>query len=145
MVLVVDISKGIQVQTAECIALGEILKMDLLVVLNKVDLLPEKTRWVKVAKTRSALQKMLKKSMFRNSHDVPVIAYSTKLAPVNDDSAFIMNLALMQNANLKAESKLDPQKHLKEYLIETILHYSLKSFRFTKPKSRTNIRYLLIF
>eukprot|EP00667_Euglena_gracilis_P006424 EG_transcript_6473 len=38
MVLVIDIVKGVQTQTAECIVLGEILAKDLVIVLNKVDL-----------------------------------------------------------------------------------------------------------
>ena len=48
MILVVDASKGIQTQTAECIVLAEILsssqKLPLIVVLNKVDLFPEESR-----------------------------------------------------------------------------------------------------
>ena len=40
MVLVVDITKGMQTQTAECLVIGEIVCSKLLVVLNKTDLLP---------------------------------------------------------------------------------------------------------
>eukprot|EP01006_Ploeotia_vitrea_P007634 TRINITY_DN1767_c0_g1_i1.p1 TRINITY_DN1767_c0_g1~~TRINITY_DN1767_c0_g1_i1.p1 ORF type:complete len:589 (-),score=94.94 TRINITY_DN1767_c0_g1_i1:218-1984(-) len=40
MVLVVDITKGIQTQTAECIVIGEILAKDLIIVLNKIDMVP---------------------------------------------------------------------------------------------------------
>ena len=40
MILVIDVNKGIQPQTAECIVIGEILAKDgLIVVLNKIDLL----------------------------------------------------------------------------------------------------------
>eukprot|EP00906_Rhabdomonas_costata_P035779 RCo050260 len=39
IILVIDITKGIQTQTAECLVLGEILAKDLVVVLNKVDLI----------------------------------------------------------------------------------------------------------
>lgn len=39
IVLVVDVTKGIQTQTAECLVIGEILCGDLVVVLNKIDLL----------------------------------------------------------------------------------------------------------
>ena len=41
MLLVVDITKGIQTQTAECLVIGSILTPDLVVVMNKVDLIPE--------------------------------------------------------------------------------------------------------
>jgi selenocysteine-specific elongation factor len=40
VVLVVDAAKGVQTQTAECLVIGEITTDNLVVVLNKVDLLP---------------------------------------------------------------------------------------------------------
>jgi len=40
MILVIDITKGMQTQTAECLVIGEITCPKILVVLNKVDLLP---------------------------------------------------------------------------------------------------------
>ena len=49
MVLVVDINKGIQTQTAECLVIGEIICDKMLVVLNKVDLVPEAKRKVRAA------------------------------------------------------------------------------------------------
>ena len=39
MVLVIDVNKGIQTQTAECIVIGEMLATNLIVVLNKCDLI----------------------------------------------------------------------------------------------------------
>lgn len=39
MLLVIDVTKGIQTQTAECIVLGEVLARRLIVILNKVDLI----------------------------------------------------------------------------------------------------------
>ncbi|XP_071515573.1 selenocysteine-specific elongation factor [Panulirus ornatus] len=54
MMLVVDITKGMQTQTAECLVIGEILCDHLLVVLNKVDLVaPEKRK--------SSIEKMTKR------------------------------------------------------------------------------------
>ena len=41
MVLVVDCTKGIQTQTAECLVIGQIVCSSMLVVLNKTDLLPD--------------------------------------------------------------------------------------------------------
>ena len=46
MILVVDITKGIQTQTAECLVIGEIICPKILVVLNKIDLIPESKRKV---------------------------------------------------------------------------------------------------
>ena len=132
MILVIDINKGIQVQTAECIALGELLKLDILVVLNKIDLISEKNRWIKIKKTSSALKKMLKNSNFRNKNNVPVLAYSTKIEKNLEESVDIMNLALMSELKRKEISLLNPQKHLKQNFIETILKHSLLSFRFSE-------------
>jgi selenocysteine-specific elongation factor len=39
MFLVIDIAKGIQTQTAECIIIAELFIKSIIVVLNKVDLL----------------------------------------------------------------------------------------------------------
>ena len=44
MILVIDIVKGMQTQTAECLVIGEILCQKMVVVLNKVDLIEEKKR-----------------------------------------------------------------------------------------------------
>lgn len=44
MILVVD-NKGIQTQTSECIILGEIIIDDLMVVLNKVDLIDDLSKF----------------------------------------------------------------------------------------------------
>jgi selenocysteine-specific elongation factor len=39
MFLVIDIAKGVQTQTAECIIIAELFIKNIIVVLNKVDLL----------------------------------------------------------------------------------------------------------
>ncbi|VDN13479.1 unnamed protein product [Dibothriocephalus latus] len=52
MLLVVDVNKGFQTQTAECLIIGELTCKVLLVVLNKVDLLEPSTREEKIAKVR---------------------------------------------------------------------------------------------
>jgi len=44
MLLVVDVTKGIQTQTAECLVIGELLSDRLVVVLNKVDKLRTKAK-----------------------------------------------------------------------------------------------------
>ena len=41
MILVIDVNKGIQTQTAECLLIGELCTDSLIVVLNKTDMLPE--------------------------------------------------------------------------------------------------------
>eukprot|EP00462_Mataza_sp_D1_P003489 CAMPEP_0175114438 /NCGR_PEP_ID=MMETSP0086_2-20121207/16866_1 /TAXON_ID=136419 /ORGANISM="Unknown Unknown, Strain D1" /LENGTH=79 /DNA_ID=CAMNT_0016394107 /DNA_START=37 /DNA_END=273 /DNA_ORIENTATION=- len=50
MILVIDVTRGIQTQTAECLVIGEILMDELIVVLNKVDLMPDKKKLETVTK-----------------------------------------------------------------------------------------------
>ena len=50
MILVVDVTKGIQTQTAECLVIGEIACEKMLVVLNKTDLLPAEKREAAIEK-----------------------------------------------------------------------------------------------
>ena len=44
MLLVIDVTKGIQTQTAECLVIGEIICTKMMVIINKVDLLEESKR-----------------------------------------------------------------------------------------------------
>lgn len=53
MLLVVDINKGIQTQTAECIVIGEIMCPNVIVVLNKIDMVPESKRQQTILKVIS--------------------------------------------------------------------------------------------
>ena len=44
MMLVIDITKGFQTQTAECLVIGEITCDKMVIVLNKIDLIPHEKR-----------------------------------------------------------------------------------------------------
>lgn len=48
--LVVDIVKGMQTQTAECLVIGEILCEKMVIVLNKIDLIDESKRQTTIDK-----------------------------------------------------------------------------------------------
>lgn len=61
MLLVIDVTKGIQTQTAECLVIGEILTDHLIVVLNKIDLFPAEKRQEKLDK----LIKKLRSKVFK--------------------------------------------------------------------------------
>ncbi|KAK6643404.1 hypothetical protein RUM43_004909 [Polyplax serrata] len=50
MILVIDVTKGFQTQTSECLIIGEITKKKLIVVLNKVDQLADKIALEKLTK-----------------------------------------------------------------------------------------------
>ena len=71
MILVVDVNKGIQTQTAECIVIGEMTADKMIIVLNKIDLIPENERNDKVERAKRKLSKALKNSKFA---DAPMVA-----------------------------------------------------------------------
>lgn len=50
MILVIDVTKGIQTQTAECLVIGEITCNKMIVVLNKIDLIPPQKRDISIEK-----------------------------------------------------------------------------------------------
>ena len=50
MMLVIDITKGMQTQTAECLVIGEITCSRMVVVLNKIDLIPGEKRQATIDK-----------------------------------------------------------------------------------------------
>ena len=75
MLLVVDVTKGIQTQTAECLVIGEITCSKMIVVINKIDLLPEASRSSQVEKMKKRLTKTLEQTKFRGS---PIVAVAAK-------------------------------------------------------------------
>uniref|UniRef100_A0A1A7WQT0 Selenocysteine-specific elongation factor n=2 Tax=Iconisemion striatum TaxID=60296 RepID=A0A1A7WQT0_9TELE len=75
MILVVDVVKGIQTQTAECLLIGELTCPCMVVVLNKTDLLPSNKRQSAIEKMTKRLHKTLENTRFK---DCPVIAVAAK-------------------------------------------------------------------
>ncbi|KAI8872033.1 hypothetical protein GQ42DRAFT_173282 [Ramicandelaber brevisporus] len=69
-----DATKGIQVQTAECIVLAEIMKRPVIIALNKIDLIPAEQRTSQVAKLTKGLGKALASTRLRDSQIVPIAA-----------------------------------------------------------------------
>ena len=74
MILVIDVTKGIQVQTAECLVVGEISVDKILVLLNKVDLYPPEKREKFVSKAKKRVMQTLKLTSFKNPRILPVSA-----------------------------------------------------------------------
>jgi selenocysteine-specific elongation factor len=66
IVLVVDINKGIQTQTAECIVIGEITTDSMIIVLNKVDLIPPEERRDKIEKMSRRIRKIFSLTKFQD-------------------------------------------------------------------------------
>jgi selenocysteine-specific elongation factor len=71
---VIDITKGIQTQTAECLVIGEITTKKLTVVLNKLDLIKPENRDKHVEKTKKGLAKVFAKTKFVSPEMVVVAA-----------------------------------------------------------------------
>ncbi|TKC45765.1 hypothetical protein EI555_019732, partial [Monodon monoceros] len=74
MVLVIDVTKGMQTQSAECLVIGQIACQKLVVVLNKTDLLPEGKRQAAIEKMTKKMQKTLEHTRFRGAPIIPVAA-----------------------------------------------------------------------
>ncbi|XP_069353767.1 selenocysteine-specific elongation factor [Eulemur rufifrons] len=74
MMLVIDVTKGMQTQSAECLVIGQIACQKLVVVLNKTDLLPEGKRQAAIEKMTKKMQKTLENTKFRGAPIIPVAA-----------------------------------------------------------------------
>ncbi|KAM6928351.1 selenocysteine-specific elongation factor isoform 1-T1 [Xenentodon cancila] len=75
MILVVDVVKGMQTQTAECLLIGELTCPRMVVVLNKTDLLPPNKRQSAIEKMTKRMHKTLENTRFK---ECPVIAVAAK-------------------------------------------------------------------
>ena len=62
MMLVIDITKGVQTQTAECLVIGEITCDKMVIILNKIDLISEEKRNVTIERV---ITKLLYLNYFR--------------------------------------------------------------------------------
>lgn len=79
MMLVVDVKKGIQIQTAECLALGEIMRLPLLVILNKCDQLTSEERTGPNSlfeKSAKMIYTLIQKTSYPNKGQLKVIPFS---------------------------------------------------------------------
>ena len=84
MMLVIDVGKGIQTQTAECLVIGEITNESLIVVLNKLDVLPLETREADLERMRGRIQKTLSTTKFA---DAPMVGVAARPGGNPDDAA----------------------------------------------------------
>ncbi|XP_019360491.1 PREDICTED: selenocysteine-specific elongation factor isoform X1 [Gavialis gangeticus] len=75
MMLVIDVTKGMQTQSAECLVIGQIACQKMVVVLNKIDLLPEGKRQAAIEKMTKKMQKTLENTKF---HGCPIVAVAAK-------------------------------------------------------------------
>ncbi|KAL1456366.1 hypothetical protein WDU94_001099 [Cyamophila willieti] len=78
--LVIDITKGIETQTAECLVVAEITCAKMIIVLNKIDLLAEKNRDSVIAKTIKKMKITLAGTKFKDASIVSVSASPDNLS-----------------------------------------------------------------
>lgn len=102
MILVIDIVKGMQTQTAECLVIGEITCSKMMVVLNKVDLL--KNNEAAIQKMTKKMTATLSKTKFKDAPIVTVSAQdSTGIEPLIEKVTFINHV----DVNVKSNEKLE--------------------------------------
>lgn len=75
MLLVIDINKGIQTQTAECLVIGEIMCPNIIVVLNKIDMVPESKQQQTIAKMSKKITLTLANTVFK---DPPIVCVAAE-------------------------------------------------------------------
>ncbi|EGC33551.1 hypothetical protein DICPUDRAFT_56378 [Dictyostelium purpureum] len=83
MFLVIDINKGIQTQTAECIVIGEITCKKGIIILNKIDQIPIENRNEKIESVSGKLRKALEKTCFKES---PIVPFSANPSDNNNNN-----------------------------------------------------------
>ena len=74
VLLVVDATKGMQTQTAECLVIAEMTTRNLIVVLNKVDLFPEDEREERIRMAEKKMRAALRGTKFENATMVGISA-----------------------------------------------------------------------
>lgn len=74
VLLVIDATKGIQTQTAECIVIAEMTAPNLIVALNKIDLFEPEERNECIGKVQKRIEAVLKQTRFKNAKMVPISA-----------------------------------------------------------------------
>jgi len=82
MVLVIDIVKGIQVQTTECLIFGEILADKMVVALNKIDMIKKENREKEIE---------IKVDKLRNGFTQTKFGKEIKIQPVAANPSIIIN------------------------------------------------------
>jgi selenocysteine-specific elongation factor len=107
MLLVVDVTKGIQPQTAECIVIGEITTGFMIVALNKIDLIPVEHRDLYLKKATKMIRKTLQGTRFKDAAVIPV---STK-----GDSPHIQELVNSMVDMVHTDAFVTSRKYAKEH------------------------------
>ena len=96
MILVIDVLRGIQTQTAECLVIGSITCENAIIVLNKIDLIDEAERDARVEKTKKNIRKAIAKTKFA---DAPIVAISASVGGAGKSVGESVALAKQQGGS----------------------------------------------
>mmetsp|Transcript_87983 Transcript_87983/g.137886 ORF Transcript_87983/g.137886 Transcript_87983/m.137886 type:complete len:669 (-) Transcript_87983:122-2128(-) len=95
--LVIDANKGIQTQTAECMVVAEILANQLVIILNKIDMIPAAKR----AKTLVSIEKRLRQAFGKSKFsDSLTFAFTSASPQDGSDSIGIQELVEVLKGSL---------------------------------------------
>ena len=72
VLLVVDATKGMQTQTAECLVIAEMTTRNLIVVLNKIDMFPEEEREERLRLAEKKMRGALRGTKFEDAQMVGI-------------------------------------------------------------------------
>eukprot|EP01017_Pseudomicrothorax_dubius_P011967 TRINITY_DN14646_c0_g1_i2.p1 TRINITY_DN14646_c0_g1~~TRINITY_DN14646_c0_g1_i2.p1 ORF type:complete len:161 (-),score=39.33 TRINITY_DN14646_c0_g1_i2:33-515(-) len=106
MFLVIDVIKGVQTQTAECLVIGELLIPKMIVVLNKIDQLPEEDRPKVLASKVDALRKVFARSKF--GAGVPIVPISAGTATSPSQNVDILIQTVLSQINVPQRNDKGP-------------------------------------
>ncbi|KAL4219239.1 hypothetical protein ACF0H5_021821 [Mactra antiquata] len=117
MLLIVDVVKGIQTQTAECLVIGEITCEKMIVVLNKVDMIPPDKKQNTIEKMKKKLLKTLEPTRFAGS---PIVAVAAK--PGGPEADGTESVGLTELIETLKKQTYKPQRHVKGPFIFSVDH-----------------------
>lgn len=89
LLLVIDVTKGIQIQTSECIVVGELVTDKAIVVFNKIDLIPSHEQNQKMDTMKKKTYKALQKTKFKDAPCVFVAANPASHSDRDESSASV--------------------------------------------------------
>jgi len=121
MLLVVDIVKGFQTQTAECLVVAEIMTNKLIIVLNKIDLLPVENREKLIERAKQRVRKVLSPTKFYNAPLVVLSAAPGGAGKLGASAPLSSVSGLVGTASGESLSEpLSNVKNLVEALLDTV-------------------------
>ncbi|SPJ08191.1 selenocysteine-specific elongation factor selB homologue, putative [Plasmodium sp. DRC-Itaito] len=114
ILLVIDINKGIQKQTIECLVLCKIINCDIIIVLNKIDLIPVLLREKKINLIKKKIQETFSKfkSLQKLKYHIVSISANVKSKNNKDVEGDQQNLL---NNDTKEECNTLNKQHITSY------------------------------